>query len=220
MKTTRLMQTFVAVIVTLLSFVAKPASAQQVEGESFKPKFNVALGLGAFEGTQSSIQEIYGIIPKLRLSVGYTVSEHFRIEGAYSGGEKQGTPYSWTEGGTWADLSSKLRLSDLQATAQYLIHGNGFMVYLGGGLVSIKGEEEISGTFIPDDPRFGNAISLREAGNFSATGAIALVGVEIPLGQKTLLYLQSTGTSAKTTADLGEIDIGGSMFEAGVRSSF
>lgn len=183
--------------------------------DDFKPKTHLSVGIGAYQGSEQSMQDVYGTIPRLRGSFAREMSRNVSLEGALAFLKKDGTPYLYGDIDNVSG-SAEVQMIQLEALVKYVFGKKGARFYIGGGLTYIDFNEKLTLTAYID----GDYISESAEFNESAAGAVLLLGVNLPINQKetTFFYAELSGRSANINTDFGtQVDVGGGIIEGGIR---
>ena len=206
-----LLSKLVAPLVVAGAIAIPVVGSAQERKENFTPKNYISVGVGGYQGTES-MQDMYGTIPRVRAAFGRDMSKNFRLEGAIAYGQKEGTPILIDPDNIIAGFSLNIKLLQGEAIAQYVFPGESVRFKIGGGLSYISMTENLSVS--------GGGQTASASGTFSAAGPLFLLGLDIPIStdKKKMLYFDISGRSAEITTDFQQkVDIGGGVFEVGIK---
>ena len=163
------------------------------------------------------MEDIYGTMTRFRVSGCRDFSRNFRFDIGLAYQKKDGQPYEFIYGDVESfESSSQISLLQLEFVPKYAFRGTSVDFFIGGGLAFISMKEKIELSAVID----GEYMHASDEVSKSAAGLILVLGVDVPVNQTktTVLYAELSGRSAKIEGALGdELDIGGGVFEVGVR---
>ena len=180
--------------------------------DNFEQKGYLFAGFSVYQGSEQSMKDVYGTIPSFKFGGGFEMSKNFHLEGSFEGsGNVDGDPYLYNDGFDDVRGTANLKMTQLKLIGKYIFNGKSTRFYVGVGLMSAKITEEVSTSGYYGGEYYFDS----NKDSFSATGAVVVVGINIPLDSsgKNQIYVEASGTSA----DYQGLDLGGSLFGAGFK---
>jgi hypothetical protein len=221
--------TFISFGMILFPYVSRSQNLANFPSRTFQKQRYVSVGAGFFHPAETSIREIYGDnILRFRGGFLADVSENVRIGAGVGYFNKEGDPYVYLneeaaeleqQGLLDVEASSELKTLNLEAFGQYVFRGDGFNAYAGVGYSSSNVTETLEMSATIEGIRQSESSEFEE----SSGGMLFMLGGEIPFGQdqSSFFYGEYSNRSAKIEDVFGgKVDLGGSVFEAGVRFAF
>ncbi len=193
-------------------------AASAKEGEEVK-KVYFSIGAGAYQGNEQSMKDMYGTIPRIRTVFEAEAVKNFTYGGAISYSKKKGNPEIYQSGDGFENVTGDLEVQMLQIEGllKYYFGNERVKFYAGGGIAVINFREKMTLSGYLDRDYFSQSGETKK----DAVGPVVLFGLNIPVNKEgTFIYGEISGSSAEIKGDLGEVDIGGTCFEAGVRFTF